>query len=489
MMRNTLRQHLIALGIALVSFIVYVRTLAPTITWRNAGADSGDLVTASFTGGIPHPPGYPLYLLIASLFAHLPIGEPAFGVGLFSALSASFAVMMLFFAARAFNVTDASAASAALMFAFSPLLWSQATIAEVNTLTTFFVAALFAILFSNARHKIELAVFILGLALTHHLTIVLLVPTIALMLRDAEWNRVRILRASLLCLAPLSLYALLPMRAANQPPINWGNAATWEGFVWLVSAAAYRPYVFDLAPAMIAERFAFAVRLLFEQFNGWGVALGLWGIVQMLGGEHVVRQRGIASLIGLGLIVAYALVYASRDSYIYLLPALLIIALWIAYGIGDVLKRWSARAIILAALVLLPGFNLITNWQTLDLSQDRAAFDYAQTALTTVPDDAVILTDGDEHLFALWYYRYVIASDSRVTIVSVELLQFDWYYEQMRAQMPGLTSTPRALDRLHAIVAQAMMQQRAVYATTPMNALSAYVLTPQKNLYLVERAR
>jgi len=125
----------------------------------------------------------------------------------------------------------------------------------------------------------------------------------------------------------------------------------------------------------------------------------------------------------------------------------------------------------------------------MNLSQDRAAFDYAQTALTTVPDDAVILTDGDEHLFALWYYRYVIASDSRVTIVSVELLQFDWYYEQMRAQMPGLTSTPRALDRLHAIVAQAMMQQRAVYATTPMNALSAYVLTPQKNLYLVERAR
>lgn len=488
-MSNTMRQHSIAAGIFLVSFIVYARTLAPTITWRHAGADSGDLVTAAFTGGVPHPPGYPLYLLIASMFARLPIGEPAFGVGLFSALSAALAAMFLFYAARAFNVTDASASIAALTLAFSPLLWSQATIAEVNTLTTFFVAALFAVLFSNARHKIELAAFILGLALTHHLTIVLLVPTIAWLLREAEWNRVRIVRAGILSLAPLSLYAILPMRAANQPPINWGNAATWDGFVWLVSAAAYRPYLFDLAPAMIAERLAFTVRLLFEQFNVWGVALGLWGMMQMWGGEQVARQRNIALIIGLALTSAYALIYASRDSYIYLLPTFFIFALWIAYGLGDLLKRGSARAIILAALVVLPGFNWITNLPAMNLSQDRTAFDYARTALTTVPEHAVILADGDEHLFALWYYRYVIASDSHVTIVSVELLQFDWYYEQMQTQLPGLPSASRASDRLHAIIVSSLAQQRAVYATAPMNALSAYVLTPQKNLYVLERAR
>lgn len=484
-MHNTMRQHSIALGIALVSFIVYARTLAPSITWRNAGADSGDLVAAAFTGGVPHPPGYPLYLLIASLFARLPVSEPALGVGLFSALSASLAVMMVFYAARAFNVTDASAAIAALVFAFSPLLWSQATIAEVSALNTFFVAALFAIMFSNTRHKIELAAFVFGLALTHHLTIVLLAPTIALMLRDAEWTRTRIVRASALCLAPLSLYAILPMRAVNQPPINWGNAATLEGFVWLVSAAAYRPYVFNLAPTMLSERLAFAVRLLFEQFNVWGVALGLWGIVQMSSG----RQQSIALIIGLALTSAYALIYASRDSYIYLLPAFLIFALWIAYGISDLLKRLPVRAIVLAALVLLPGFNLLTNFPAMDLSQDREAFHYAQTALTTVPTNTVLLADGDEHLFALWYYRYVIAPESRSTIVSVELLQFDWYYEQMRAQMPGLPSAARTTDRLHAIITQATAQQRAVYATAPLNALSAYILTPQRNLYLVERAR
>ena len=31
---------------SLLSLVVYVRTLAPTITWRNAGADSGDLAAA-----------------------------------------------------------------------------------------------------------------------------------------------------------------------------------------------------------------------------------------------------------------------------------------------------------------------------------------------------------------------------------------------------------------------------------------------------------
>ena len=77
---------LVGAAVGALALAVYLLTLAPTITWRNEGADSGDFVTAAVTFGIPHPPGYPLYTLIAAGFARLPLAEPARGVNLFSAV-------------------------------------------------------------------------------------------------------------------------------------------------------------------------------------------------------------------------------------------------------------------------------------------------------------------------------------------------------------------------------------------------------------------
>ena len=60
--------------LALSLSMVYWRTLAPGLTWANDGADGGDLITAAATGGVPHPGGYPLYILLARLFQFLPAG-------------------------------------------------------------------------------------------------------------------------------------------------------------------------------------------------------------------------------------------------------------------------------------------------------------------------------------------------------------------------------------------------------------------------------
>jgi len=83
-MSATARGRLLALLAAVIAFVVYWLTLAHTITWLHDGADSGDLVGAAFIYGIPHPPGYPLYTLVGSLFAHIEGMEPAQGMAIFS---------------------------------------------------------------------------------------------------------------------------------------------------------------------------------------------------------------------------------------------------------------------------------------------------------------------------------------------------------------------------------------------------------------------
>jgi hypothetical protein len=192
-------------------------------------------------------------------------------------------------------------------------------------------------------------------------------------------------------------------------------------------------------------------------------------------------------LIGMALIVGYAAVYGTRDSHIYLLFAFMLFAPAIAFGIGDVIARFQPRwayAGLSIAFLLLPVFNLAANFRALDLSQDRGAYAYAESIFRAMPDDAVIIADGDEHLFALWYYRYAIAGkSSRVVIVSPGLLQFDWYAAQIRQSMPVSDA------RLTSIIEQSIAGNRTVYATARFDELSEYAFREYDNLFIVERKR
>jgi hypothetical protein len=80
------RDGWIAFALATGFLLVYLRTLCPT-TYLG---DSGQISTAIVTGGIIHPPGYPLFSLLgrASLLL-VPCGEPAFRVGCVVALAAA----------------------------------------------------------------------------------------------------------------------------------------------------------------------------------------------------------------------------------------------------------------------------------------------------------------------------------------------------------------------------------------------------------------
>src|SRR5215210_8117244 len=69
--------------VAAVVLAVFVLTLAPTVTFW----DAGEFIAAAKTLGIPHPPGTPLFVMIAHVWAMLlPIGEYAFRTNLLSAV-------------------------------------------------------------------------------------------------------------------------------------------------------------------------------------------------------------------------------------------------------------------------------------------------------------------------------------------------------------------------------------------------------------------
>ena len=63
----------------LIPFLIYFYTLCPTVSVH---ADAAELATVVLTRGIAHPPGYPLFTLLAMPFSFLPFGEPAWRINL-----------------------------------------------------------------------------------------------------------------------------------------------------------------------------------------------------------------------------------------------------------------------------------------------------------------------------------------------------------------------------------------------------------------------
>jgi hypothetical protein len=130
----------LAIGVTLTAFTTYLRTLAPTITWRHGGADSGDLAAAVATLGIAHPPGYPTYILLGRVWSWLPLGgDLAYRLNLLSATGAAVAagltvLTIVYLGQQQMRATLPLAMGAimgGLFLAFAPLTWSQATITEV----------------------------------------------------------------------------------------------------------------------------------------------------------------------------------------------------------------------------------------------------------------------------------------------------------------------------------------------------------------------
>src|SRR5450755_774476 len=77
------REPLVVAGlVGAVAFLIYALTVEPGVPT----GDSGELISSAYVLGIPHPPGYPLYMLLGHLATLFPGGSPALRMNLLSGL-------------------------------------------------------------------------------------------------------------------------------------------------------------------------------------------------------------------------------------------------------------------------------------------------------------------------------------------------------------------------------------------------------------------
>ena len=498
-MRTTLRrlQVLLPLALFLASLFLYSRTLAPTITWQHDGYDGGDLITAAYTGGIPHPTGYPTYMLLGRCFLLLPVGDIAHRMNLLSAVSAALAVMLLYSAATFLLQSRAYArlasVCAALFLATSRVFWSQALIAEVYALNCLFFTAALCLLLrfqaypgqgsgdprsrAGAFELAVLAALTYGLSLGNHLTMVLTAP-LWLWTGASTVRRRTLTPRQWVCvlgsfILGLSVYVYLPLRAGRPPLLNWGDPSTLKGFLWVVGGGPYRHFVMGLPPALWGQRLMAWAALLRQQFGLAGVVLGLVGVWKQLERPSVQILSLVATFV---LYSLYAIGYNTTDSYVYLLPAYVLSALWIAQGAHYVLsslagsqRRWSKPLATMSCLALLalPLVSLRTNLPAVDSSHDYTAYDYGTQVFDYVPNRSIVISASDAHTFTLWYFAQVVRAEKALAIIDRDLLGYDWYARgllQSHAWL-NLGSTPQGNPATVEALLEANRDKHAIYLT------------------------
>lgn len=483
-----------------LALALYVRTAAPYLTWAHDGVDGGDLITAAMTVGVPHPSGYPTYCLLSRAFALLPVGSIAGRFSLFSAVAAAIAVTLVASSALiALNLTgrsttraaDVSCLVAALACAVAPTLWSQATIAEVYALAAAFFGLCLRLtlseLASPSLWRWALLGCVFGLALGTHLTLILSLPGLALLL----WPRANLGRLSLLAagaVAGLGVFAYLPLAAAAQPPVNWGDPRTLEGFWWLISARMYRRYAFGLPMAYLPARIAAWAGMLVRQYTPVGLVcclLGLWSWATR------GRQRVLWGTLVVYLAFSiYAILYDTADSYVYLIPAFVVAALWLAEGMRVALdalhtrfmldKAWTAvLAAALALAMLLPG--VLANYRANDLSGDGSVAEWVSSVLDGLPEHSILITSQDRHTFALSYVQWVEGRRQDLIVIDGELWTYPWYSHALARRYPALVvqHEPHSIEQL----VRSNLATHRVYLASERADLAAFRAVPGGDLW------
>jgi hypothetical protein len=443
-------EALVVLGLTVAFLLVYLRTLCPTVYL----GDSGDFCTAIVTGGVPHPPGYPLFGVLGRIaLALLPVGEPAYRIGCLVALAAAAAVGVAYLLARELSCSRWASLTGAGLFGASYTFWSQATRVEVYSLHILLSGLL---LLAGLRYRrtgrlswLAAAALAGSLGMAHHLTIALLAPALLVLCgrrlwQDPDRGRRLTLLLALLPIGP-SLYFLLLVWARAEPLHAWGHTVNLPLLWSHASARAYRAYLLEMpsCPALL-QRLALARGLLSDSFPFMTAVLPLFGAMLLWGRD---RAAAISLLLIIGTVTAYNLCYAIDDIAPYYLNAWLAAAVLLAVALEAAQRcLCSPRLTPLAGSLccLFIGGLLLRNWAACDLSRATWVRDFAFHALEHAEPRGVVVTHMVDDTFPLWYAQDVLGLRPDVVAIDRGSLKFSgifynwepslWYLYRLRRQ-------------------------------------------------------
>jgi hypothetical protein len=527
---------LLAGVVSVAVLLLYVVTLAPTTQFW----DASEYIATAHILGIPHPPGNPLFVILARTWELLlaPTGlSVAVRLNLFSAVATAVAHFFWFLVVyrvltwrdgdRFFALVAASLATVLSATAFT--VWNQSNANEkVYTLSLLTIALMIWLVLvwrdraasggveeGESPRVLILVAFLLALSATNHLMGLLAAPALLLfvvLVRPRVLADTRVLALGLMAaVIGLSVFAFLPIRAALDPIINEADPSTLQAFLDALTRKQYgKPSIFTSPLALGLPR---DPALVFEQMANWFQYFD-WQWARSIAGDESwfggMRPAVTIAAIAIGVLGARTHWRHDRHSALLMLVMFLTLSagltfylnfkygfsapiegsviadgdprevrerdyfflagfsmwgLWMGIGVAalwrsvaaqvartrtqlaetDMRTGWSWAAAPVLALALVP---LALNWSWATRSDDWSARDWAYNALMSVQPYGILITNGDNDTFPLWYMQEVEGVRRDVSVIVSSYLDTSWYAKQVRDLsqpcVDGMTPAPQS---------------------------------------------
>lgn len=464
--------------VLLVSFGIYIFTLNPSVSLR----DGAELTTACVSLGIPHSPGYPLFVLSGHAFSNIPLANPAYRINVMNAFFASISIALLFYACLLCTGSIISSIIASLSVAITLSYWVTATGTEVFSLNTAFLALLWVITLvfllekqKNHAGLLYLFAFVSGFGLgDHHLLLggifsCGLILTIELFRRKI---RINILALSSFFVLGFSVYLFLLIRAKIDPFLNFGDPGSLENLFSVITRKQYGSL--KLSTDKSVSLFSPDASLILWYFSSlvseFSIIIFLFGIA----GFFVLakRDKRVCSLFSIQFLlygIGFLMLAGMRDSektrsildrffHLSYFP----FGVFVAAGINSAPAIFKNKKINLSFAVCilflaisfsarLPVMNLISrnNYFQLEVAGNLAK---------TLKKNALVLTQADAPQYAL-LYDYVV-ENKRQDIIPISSFLHDWRVKQIEKRMPGLI--PRGMYQSSKEIEKAIIESNII---------------------------
>ena len=477
--KNILFYSTLALSF-LITFILYLLTLDPTISFE----DSGELVTAAYTLGIPHEPGYPLFTMFGKLFTMIiPFGSIAYRVNLASAFFTSMASLFVSDSTilviedtfilsnfwkknneKLLNILKYSIAlSSGLFFGFCIDTWGQAVMTEVYGLNSCFVS-LFILLSliwrrqetTEGRKKyLYIISFILAICITNHTTSLMTIPIFVVFLLAIDYKlllNIKTVTKSLLCfILGFFPYLYLPLASMHSPVMNWGKPDNLTNFLRVVMRHQYGIDNSHTTEQFISQFKFYLFKLLPEQWYPIFIIFAVIGLV------IVFRQnKKYLSFVFMFLLFSMPLttfftnfdVSSSKDVElengalvsVFYIPSYMFLSILIGIGffyLISIMKVSHKIIYLLGGLCVIMGFsNAIRNYKESDMNNYYYPEKYTDNIFKVATQNSIVIGDWDPYTFPFFYYQFVENKRKDIISLDVILLKRSWYIEMLKHNHP-----------------------------------------------------
>jgi hypothetical protein len=440
------------------------------------------------TLGIAHPTGYPLFTIIGYIFSLIPLPfTKIFQLNLLATIYCSTAVGIFtytiklcldnfsLFSGKQNSKIDSSkskkkkkqknekktnqvelserikvisAVFGGLVLAFSKTFWFQSTSVEVYSLhllliTLTILALIQAYIISFKNNQIKPWLFfaiVLALGFTNHMTTLLILPgTAYLYFSRFKINQTSVKQVLIMILVfipvLLIIYSYLPLRASQNPMINWGNPIDMERILRHISGKQYQVWLFSSMDAT-RKQFVYFIETLPVEF-AFTLIVAFVGLFYSF---IKAKKLFIFLIITFLATIFYSINYDIYDIDAYFLLAFVMIAFFSAFGATKLFSFIEiSEKIVLLIIGIVLAFQFYLNFDKVNQSNVYTFEDYTKALVGSVSEDAIIFSyQWDFFISESYYYQFVENYRPDVKIIDKELVRRSWYFNQMDSYDPSL---------------------------------------------------